>query len=628
MTRRLDSVAFVAFVLVTLVALSGLPASTCGTAEAQQVTLPLAQFEELRSRASSAGQAALPPPAPFAVESDEIAITAGPLSARVVQTLTLTLFAGDWQAIPLYEAGSFIRADLGGLEGRIDAAAGGLAVRGAGRHRVQLESVVPVQLDAAATRPTWRFNLRPPAAALVRGRLDLAVALSPRVEEATLGASGLLHVSSAGTDASTGAGVRPAAAAWAFDALPARELEFRLLGKALLPERRKLQLAFEATSASAATLSHTELRVHARVQVKVAQGELRELRLALPDGLTVVGVTGPIAGWNLEPGRARLLAVTPLEPVDSTLAVELELTGPPRDDLAAPLLLPLGASHVTLLARAGLRGDGLLILVDLGASRVADPADEAALASTLHPGEGGETGDGKVYAILDPSRPPRWRAVWAERTEVLAAEVDELWVVVAVGEAGSASYQLWAKVRNRGAGQLTVTLPAGFELARCSRDGFPLPPGLARPGGGLAVPLLTREPAQLVHLAGILPLSLPPARGELTVPLPLLSAPVARVQLRVLLPGGRRYELDDATRSGRATSPPVSASAAPDQPAAGSGIAAVLARPSAALAVEEDPPLALPAGHYQIAATWTALTAEPAPLVIRVRRAREKNPWF
>jgi hypothetical protein len=60
----------------------------------------------------------------------------------------------------------------------------------------------------------------------------------------------------------------------------------------------------------------------------VAQGRLEELRIPVPAGFEVVGVKGPIAGWNVVDGK---VVVTPLAPVESSLAVELELTGEPRD---------------------------------------------------------------------------------------------------------------------------------------------------------------------------------------------------------------------------------------------------------------------------------------------------------
>src|SRR6185312_9794643 len=97
------------------------------------------------------------------------------------------------------------------------------------------------------------------------------------------------------------------------------------------------------------------------------------------------------------------------------------------------------------------------------------------------------------------------------------------------------SYQLWAEVRNRGAQQLTFAMPAGFELASARRDVAAVTPGTAA-RGGLSVPLLTAETAQVVHVSGLLRLALPRDDGKLEVPLPSLSAPAARVEMRVILP--------------------------------------------------------------------------------------------
>ena len=44
---------------------------------------------------------------------------------------------------------------------------------------------------------------------------------------------------------------------------------------------------------------------------------------------------------------------------------------------------------------------------------------------------------------------------------MLAAQVDRLLVDVLLGDSGTAHYQVWAEVRNRGEEHLTVRLPAG-----------------------------------------------------------------------------------------------------------------------------------------------------------------------
>jgi hypothetical protein len=568
--------------------------------------------------------------------------------------LTVRLLSGDWQSIPLGAAGSLVSADLGGLEGHVDAGgatgggAGGasstgggsiLQARGAGEHRLRLESAVAVAADETATRPVWRFGLTLPAAAVVRGTVSAAPGLAGKVEEAAFAAGALLQPG----------GV---AGRWSFAGQPGRVLQAALLGRAVLPERARLALRYEATSASAAVLSHSRLRVHAWVQARVAQGRLPELRLRLPEGLTVDSVGGSqVAGWNVAEGT---LAVTPLAPAEETLAVTVELSGAAGETLAAPLVVPLGAQRTTYLARAALEGDGLLELADPGSSRAPDAADAAPLgagalagapaapgaaaggASSTVGGARAPAGSagGRLYLVADAARPPRWHAAWAERTDVLAAEIDRLWVEVAAGEAGRATYQVWALVRNRGSADLALGLPAGFELQLASRDGVPTVPGTT-PDRGLAVPLLSREAPQLVHVAGLVPFSLPGGSGELAVPLPVLSAPAARIEMRLLLPGGRVYVLADRTREAAAVPPPAPGAQGgvtappPAGPRADGGLAArILTVPGTAPVLDAGAATPLPSGFVELAASWSALATAPAPLAVHVAARKEKEPWF
>jgi hypothetical protein len=209
---------------------------------------------------------------------------------------------------------------------------------------------------------------------------------------------------------------------------------------------------------------------------------------------------------------------------------------------------------------------------------------------------------------------------------VLAAQVDRLLVDVAVGEAGKASYQLWAEVRNRGAQQLTLTLPAGFELAVGHRDGVAVVPG--KTGGSLAIPLLTQDAAQVVHLEGVIPLALPQGDGALSVILPSLSAPVAKVEVRLILPGDRSYELAEKARAGQVSVPPSVAARR-----AVSGMSAqVNAQINAyeAVSVQAGAPafFNVPPGFTSLQAAWSALSAAPPPLAVRVEKGKEKREWF
>jgi hypothetical protein len=602
-----------------------------------QVTLPLSQFEALRERANPKPDAAPAPPAPFAFESAEIEISAGRDSARIVQILALTVYAEGWQEVPLGEAGSFISARFGGApgtEGRVEVDDGGwaLQVRGRGRHAVTLESVVPLKRDDTATRPTWQLALRLPPAAVVSGRVTTLPGLTrvaARPGAATVAATDLGQVEEVELQ---GAGlVRREGEAWSFVAAPSgAPATFVLRGRRTLPERAQLPLRFEATSATAVSLSRTQLRVVGWLGVRVAQGRLPEVRLAVPPGLEVVSVAGPIAGWSVTDGQ---LVIAPQAPVEDALAVEVTLAGRPAaagKGLASPLLVPAGSRRTVLLVKAAVQGDGLLTLADPAAVRAALPGEEAALPEPLR------RAPGTLFAVLDAARPPLWEAEWAEGAEVLAAQVDRLWVDVAAGESGRASYQLWAEVRNRGAQQLTVRLPAGFELVAGSRDGEPIVPGAVGPPGTagtaalptVAVPLASAERAQVIHLQGLLPLAVP-RDGQLTVPLPALSAPAARVEVRLVLPGERRYTLADATRARPVGPPPGSdeREARLLQVLSSNNIAQqVLSVPGAAATAAALFPR--PPGFAAVEAAWSALSADPAPLALRIERDKEVPEWF
>jgi hypothetical protein len=213
--------------------------------------------------------------------------------------------------------------------------------------------------------------------------------------------------------------------------------------------------------------------------------------------------------------------------------------------------------------------------------------------------------------------------------EVLAAQVDRLLLEVAVGESGRAIYRLWAEVRNQGAQQLVLQLPPGFELTTVRLDGFEVAVGVA-PGGGLAVPL-SRWTMQAVHLDGVLPLALPPRRkGELALPLPVLSAPVARVEVRALVPGGRTWKLADPSRSGPVQGPPGSSEELMKWSGAGSANTLAKQMESNMLNRPAGPSagtFVVAPGYQEITAAWSALSADPGPLVLRAGTAREAMPW-
>lgn len=571
-------------------------------AAAQTVRLPLADFEALRQRATLESDPAAPP-APWVLESAELEIRVGPDSASTTQVLDLLVLDSAPQSIPVRVSGALTGARLEPLGGRIVAGSAGpvLSTTGVGRHRVTVESVVAVGAQAEAARPTWRLELANPGAAAVRGRL---IAPAEVADVELLG----------------GVAWREADGSWGFVADPrAPSLSWTLRGRALGVAREERELHFSTLVATATTISRTRIRADAVVEIRVEQGELTTIRLAIPPGFEVVRVTGPELGWKRDGGE---LIVALFEPVRGAANLQVTISAPPATELASPVLAATGARAQTLFVRTGVAGDGLVELLDGGTSRAATASEVARIPTTVRDGAG------RWLSVPDAAIPPRWRAEWAEGTSVLAAQIERLLVEFAVGTDGRAGLRLWAEIRNRGQERLTISLPPGFAWLAASRDDEPVAPALGT-DGALEVPLAADESLQVVRLAGHYPAAWNGGAGRLDLPIPAFSAPVARVEVRALLPAGRGYLLTEPSRSGPVSPPPRAVRAERLRAALPSN---AIARQMSGIGVDVTPAgdrlAPRPTGAVEVTAAWSALTATPAPLSIDVRERREDRPWF
>ena len=100
--------------------------------------------------------------------------------------------------------------------------------------------------------------------------------------------------------------------------------------------------------------------------------------------------------------------------------------------------------------------------------------------------------------------------------------------------------------------------------------------------------------------------------------------------MRLLLPGGRSYALVDATRAADVELPPRPAAAvtAAAPPAAEDLAGQMLLRPAESPGVDAAAPSPAPAGWVVVAASWSALSSNPAPLVLQIATRKEKLSWF
>ncbi len=581
-------------------------------AGAQEVTLALETFDKLYTSAHPTPPEEPAPPLPYAVDEASLQIHAGSDSARIVQELSLRLLAEGWQTIPLATTGTFLSAELGSLEGRVTGKQHrALSVRGSGRYTVRLESLAPVREDTSATRPTWSLAVALPKAAVVHGTVIAGVG----VDEVVLVSDGLSR--GASPDREHG---------WLFAGVPGGSLHINLLGTRRAPQRCELPLRFTSTSATRSEVARARTVVTSWIEVVVLQGALDELRLRLPEEheLEVVSVEGErLAGWTVSGAE---VVVTPLAPEEQRLNLEVRLSGRSPERFASPLLITQGALKQFTATAISTVGDALLEVANAGSARLPDQREREHLPPSFR-----ENG-GYPLIVADPQRPPQWVVTWPESSEALAAQSDRMLVDVLAGDAGWAAYQVWVEVRSSGAVSLEMILPDGFQLVDAARDGQRLLPGVT--ARGLQLPLVAAQEPQVLHLSGLVPLTVPELQGDLEVPIPALSAPVTTVQARILVPAGRSYELlrrsQAGSRGSLAPIRPASSSCIPDDhPGArlarwlGSGTSQGNRVTTANGALYSEPH-----GYELVRAAWSALSADPEPVMIRVEQQRTRREWF
>ncbi|HEX4951816.1 MAG TPA: hypothetical protein VF017_00260 [Thermoanaerobaculia bacterium] len=578
---------------VLLAALWGLVLSALPGA-AQEVTLPLPDYLDLRSRATASPPPPAPPPVAVSFEAARLDLVVEDGRAHLRQELALVVHADGWQHLALPPAGPLVSAAWGGAQGRLEEVSGGwrLAISGRGRHALVLESILPVFRDTSSTRSRSHLRLDLPAAAVVAGSLTLPES----TQGVTAPAQAVLRA----------AGPRR----WSFTGEPGASLTFTFSGEAPVRERSRQPLRFEATSTAALTATPTRRQLEAWVETRVLEGELDRLRLGLPAGFEVIDVAPEGTDWRIDAGE---LEVVPRAPVSGTFIAHVQLAADAASSFEGTVLWPRGAVRTVAVAKVALAGDGLLEPLDRGTARRPDPRQEQSLPEPFRqaPGEG--------LLLPTADSPPRWQVTWPEAAEVLAAQVDRLVVEVLVGSGGRAFYQVWAETRSAGVTDLRLTLPAGAALVAASRDGLPIVPGQA--GDAWVLPLASLPRAQVLYLAALVPAPAS-AASRLAIALPQLSAPATRIETRLLLPGGRRYRFTEAGRAGQVMAPP--------QTAATKEASELAQRLNQALAVKRDERtgfLTPPPGYAVLQASWSALASTLPPLTLETETIVAKEVW-
>jgi hypothetical protein len=285
-------------------------------------------------------------------------------------------------------------------------------------------------------------------------------------------------------------------------------------------------------------LGEDSTSITAEVNLEVTQGAAHEVKIQIPDKVTINQVLGAmVADWEV---KANELSVTFLEPVEqrARFVITGETRSPREGQIDIPLLRLLNAERET---------GGVAVEV-LGAGEIKDIKSE-----------GLESADATDLGEMVSSRQSqsltafRFRSGAAKLTRslsvdvarytpqaVLMANVEEARYQVLVSAQGKILVQARYAVRNNQRNFLKIALPAGATLWSASLAGKAVRPGQS-PDGGLLLPLdkaRSGEEApefavEVVYLARGTAWN---DKGQFKLALPALDLPVSRTGLLVYHP--------------------------------------------------------------------------------------------
>ncbi len=283
-------------------------------------------------------------------------------------------------------------------------------------------------------------------------------------------------------------------------------------------------------------LGEESTQVTATAQLEVIQGLARTLTLAIPDGVVINQVSGPlVADWDVTaPGIARVSFLEPLAG-STTVTVTAELPGPKTGVVAVPLFRLPDAERETGGVAVEVLGAGEIVEQR---PQALEPADALDLGSVVR----GRESPSLVAFRFKPlaGRDPRALAVRISRyatQALLVANVDEARYQVLLTDDGKALVKARYAVRNNHRGLLSVALPNGATLWHASVARRPVRPGQS-PSGALLVPLEKGRASDdsslfALELAYIVPTKPWTDQGTTETVLPALDIPISRTGVEV-----------------------------------------------------------------------------------------------
>jgi hypothetical protein len=318
----------------------------------------------------------------------------------------------------------------------------------------------------------------------------------------------------------------------------------------------------------------------AEVNVEVTQGAAKEVRLALPDKVTINQVSGAtVADWEMKDGQ---LAVTFLEPVEQNakFIVSGETRSPRDGQVEIPILRLLNTERDTGGVAVEVLGAGEINKFKTEGLENADATDLGEIVSSRQSTSLSafrfRSGDAKTTRSLTVN------VARYTPQAVLMANVAEARYNVLITNEGKLLVQARYAVRNNQRNFLKITLPQGATLWSAELGGKPVRPGQS-PDGSVLLPLEKAHagedsPEFAVEIVYISHGTAWNDKGQFKLPLPALDLPVSRTGLLVYhpplfkvtpQPGSFRTEAYAEPTSAALNAPPLPPAQPPPASAAG-----------------------------------------------------------
>jgi hypothetical protein len=311
----------------------------------------------------------------------------------------------------------------------------------------------------------------------------------------------------------------------------------------------ELPLRLRGSLTQLTSLAEDSTSIYAEANFEVIQGAARQVRIQLPEKITVNQVLGAdVADWEMKNGE---LAVTFLEPAEHS--VRFVINGEarlPRDGIVdIPLLRLLnterdtGGVAVEILGAGEIKDQKAEGLEDADATdlgeMVASRQSPALVAFRARPGEAGA----KRSLSLNVAR--------YDQQAVLMANIEEARYQVLMSADGKQLVQARYAVRNNQRNFVKITLPPGATVWSASLAARPVRPGQS-PDGSLLLPLEKSRggddaPPFAIEVFYLTKAAAWEEKGKQQLTLPSVDLPISRTGVLVYYPPTFRVNAEPGT---------------------------------------------------------------------------------